>query len=628
MKTRHFARTASAALALLLLPVNAFAAEEAPEPNIEHIAPGVKLISNSSFKAVAAVEQDTMVLQGEAGVYNAPLASVVAESIQADWHNTGKDPDAVYFVNPEAADAIESSLETGVIHPMLEPYLEPLDDETGGLAPTKGSCPDQIKTKSKSLNLNFNGWDGSTNIGPFTGTLAVDADITGSATAVLKYRVKRAKIAWWCVPKWVKFEDVRAYGNANVGGDVSLDGDIGNMNNPWKWEKQIAKPFLGSIAFAVGPVPVVIGFKLPIDVGFEAGVSASADMDFSVDGNATGSFDYTCTLNNCSGTSSFSSTFDPGTTQILYGLSGRADVKAWLQVGVRAYLYSEAIAYAQVGVRPKLYGDLWGYYGNNCGDRDHDGINETVDALTLNLDWQVFVTGQAAAFGGTPKKWDSLWQSNRMHIKFWDLIGSDAIEPLLHGAASTPVSTATVYQAQMGSCWPYSDMINYEVTWGDGTSETFTHTPSAWKNLAKTWSSGGTMPVSLKAISDSHGRVFNKTTDRDIDVTTGTGGGGGGGGGGGTTIDPPLASLSCVDAMLADTLDCHAGASGGAAPYTFYWSVEGSKFALGSPIRSFSCSSAGGGGMKAAEDDYYSIRVKARGADGQWSNIATRWCGP
>ena len=67
----------------------------------------------------------------------------------------------------------------------------------------------------------------------------------------------------------------------------------------------------------------------------------------------------------------------------------------YAQVAVRGYLYGEGFAYAQVGVRPYLHGDLWGYYGNNCGDGNGDNLYETVDGLTFDLDWQVYVTAQA-----------------------------------------------------------------------------------------------------------------------------------------------------------------------------------------------------------------------------------------
>ena len=63
---------------------------------------------------------------------------------------------------------------------------------------------------------------------------------------------------------------------------------------------------------------------------------------------------------------------------------------------------TEWLAYAQVGVRPYLRGDLWGYYGNACGDADSNGVNETVNALTFDLGLAALHHGQARAFGSHP----------------------------------------------------------------------------------------------------------------------------------------------------------------------------------------------------------------------------------
>ena len=126
---------------------------------------------------------------------------------------------------------------------------------------------------------------------------------------------------------------------------------------------------------------------------------------------------------------------------------------------MRAYLYSEWIAYAQVGVRPYLYGDLWGYYGNTCGDADGNGINETVSALTFDLDWQLFITAQAAAFG-CPTKWNNLWSTSRRHIKFWDLPRAPAPSgPRCSGPSSAAVNALATYNSRMRPCWPYGDTV-------------------------------------------------------------------------------------------------------------------------------------------------------------------------
>jgi hypothetical protein len=194
----------------------------------------------------------------------------------------------------------------------------------------------------------------------------------------------------------------------------------------------------------------------------------------------------------------------------------------WVQAAVRAYLYTEWVAYAQVGIRPYLRGDLWGYYGNGCGDADGNGVTETVDALTFDLDWQVYLTASASAFGSSPTNW-TLWGSPRYHIRFWDLIGSDALRPMINGPATVGVNYSQGYGGKMRPCWPYSDNVSYRFNWGDATSTNFSGAAHSWNTYNHTWNTTGAKALSLVAMSDSHGRSFNNaTTSRTINVTTPT----------------------------------------------------------------------------------------------------------
>src|SRR6185436_9070907 len=226
------------------------------------------------------------------------------------------------------------------------------------------------------------------------------------------------------------------------------------------WEWQIAKPHLFYYSFFIGPIPVTGGFNLPITAGLELNASITASVTYNGGGNASGYFDYVCTLDACNGYSSFNSTTLPVSQPLTGGVAGRIEPSIYAQVAVRGYLYSEGFAYAQVGLRPYLHGDLWGYYGNNCGDAEGDGLFETVDALTFDLDWQIWVTAQADTFLTKEKRW-KLWDIfGRRHIAFWDLIGSSALEPQLWGPASVPVNSSQLYTLKMRPCWPYGDTVD------------------------------------------------------------------------------------------------------------------------------------------------------------------------
>jgi len=447
-----------------------------------------------------------------AGIPEVPLPADIAEALTLDAQ---ENKETVYTLNQTILREIEISREQGYLTPALEKLAEQPEEGAmllGGPTPQSG-CPDQIHTRSKSLSLNtplnFSGTLG----GGFSGSLSATGNMSGSATGLVEFAIKRTKVLWWCVPYGARFNYARAYGNAVVGYGAAING---NLSYNYSWQTQIAKPSLGGLSFWIGPVPVYVGFNLPINLGVDVQASVTGTINYNGSQSSTGSFDYTCTLSGCNGSSSYS--LGGNNQQTLTGsVSGRVYPTIWAQAAVRAYLYTEWVAYAQVGVRPYLRGDLWGYYGNACGDADADGIQETVDALTFDLDWQLYLTAQASAFGSTPSNWN-LWNTPRYHIAFWDLIGSDAIKPMISGTSTATVNVSKSHSAKMRPCWPYTDSVNYRFAWGDGGTTTLSGAAQSWTPSSHTWTTTGPKAMSLTALSDSHGRTLNQATSRTINV--------------------------------------------------------------------------------------------------------------
>lgn len=500
-------------------------------------------VSGTLFEGGAASRENVYVVRERSGIESAPLPSSIKLELQADTTSTTTD-DEVFIVSRDVADAIAQAELTGQSNALIEQYgdyvLEPgpIDGPDPGDGPSpieepyleangkSGSkdpqevgvlaCNDRTKTKTKTFNLNLS-TNRNYNIGGgFSGSLGADVGVTGTATTVIRYKAKRKRVLFFCVTYGFKFLDARMYGNVQAEADASISG---TLSYNYHWETEIAKPHLGSLTFWVGPVPVYIGFKLPIDLGLDLNASVTGTVGYNGSSTATGTFDYTCSLSSCAGNGNYNLGNSTTPAQITGSVSGRVKPDVWAQASVRAYLYNEWLAYAQVGIKPMLRGDLWGYYGNTCGDADDNGINETVDALTFDLDWQVYITARARAFGGNPKKWNDLWHSSRRHIRFWDLIGSDALRPMLDGPASVNAGNNTLYKAKMRPCWPYNDSVSYRINWGDGSSQSsFSATAHNWTNRYHTFNSSGAKTVSTTALSDSHGRSFNKTSSRTVNV--------------------------------------------------------------------------------------------------------------
>jgi hypothetical protein len=462
------------------------------------------------------------VLNGTNGVQAAPLSIGLRADVAT---SIGPAETAVIILDQGIADEIKLSEQNGALTPALQAIAEPFDPETStssGLSTLGlfGRCKDKTVEKSKTFNFNvplsrdFNLGSG------FSGNVTLTGNMQGSGTGLTSVLLKRYAVFGVCIPYGVKFDKARAYGNVQINDTATLNGTLNYSMPPWK--KELTKPHLFSLDFAIGVIPVHIGFNLPVTLGVDFQASVTGSVNYNGAHNGVANFDYTCTLDSCSGTSNYTSTNNQPGQMFTGSVSGRLKPSVWLEASVRAYLYGEWLAYAQVGVRPYLYGDLWGFYGNSCGDADGDGSLETVNALTFDLDWQLFITAKARAFDSDKltKEWNDLWHTPRYHLGFWDLISSNAIRPILAGPASVAMNTSQQYSASMRPCWPYTDRVDYLLAWGDGSSAPLSSSPPGSVSASHSWAQSGTKSVTLTAVRDSHGRQFSgKTTARNIQVT-------------------------------------------------------------------------------------------------------------
>jgi hypothetical protein len=465
-------------------------------------------------------------IAGAKGVAYAPIPELIRDQL-IEQLAASEDSETVSFaLTAPIVDEIALSLKQGAPTAALLKYAS---QDTGSfdsgqsLAMSDGrflpmnSCSDTFITRSRTLNYTPN-FSSSQNFGGgFSGTINATGGGNLSATGEVQIRVLRTRIFWTCVPYGVRFQHARVFGNLNLNSTLNLTGTI-NFTNPSPIEFTIAKPSLGGFAFMAGPVPVYIGFNLPITAGAEITANITGQVQFNAGFSATGSFNYICTSSNCSGTQNFTTSFQNPANPFGASISGRIQPSPFAEVAVRGFLYHDAFAYAQIGLRGYLRGDLWGYSGNTCGDADGNGINETVNALTFNLDWQLALKAKVAALGNP---WSTtLWSSSRRHIRFWDLVssGSTALRPMIGGPSSTTVNTLTTYTARMRPCYIYGDTMTYTMGWGDSTSSSLTGAPASPVAGMRQWATTGIKTLTLRPVSDAHGRVFssNLTNSRSI----------------------------------------------------------------------------------------------------------------
>jgi hypothetical protein len=453
-------------------------------------------------------------LKSAGGTYGAPLSPGVQNDVVIDT----EPGDTFFMLDQQTVDEIAYAEKTGALTPFLLSIAEPQDgDPNDPMKPLFGRCKDKDVTKNKSINfaqpINLATW----NFGAgFTGSLDASANIQGNAQATVRIYLKRYAIFGACIPYGVKFDYARANGNLLINYGATLSGTVSYTNpNPWEWP--IAEPNLFSFSFVLGVIPVYVPVTLPLSLGLDLSASVTGSITYNGNQTSQAVFDYTCRLSGCSGSGSFNQITSSTSPNLTGSVSGHVKPSLWGQAAIRASLYDKHIAYLQVGIRPYLHGDLWGFYGNNCGDADADSVFETVDALTFDLDWQMKVVGQASLLGDATNPW-YIYTSPRWHIDFWDLIGSDAIRPMLVGPASVPVNSSQRYDTKMRPCWPYSETVDYRLDWGDGTSASLSGAPISFVSANKSWPVAGPENVAATALRDAHGRQFDKATDRTIQV--------------------------------------------------------------------------------------------------------------
>ncbi|HEX8701994.1 MAG TPA: hypothetical protein VF815_24405 [Myxococcaceae bacterium] len=461
-------------------------------------------------------DQNLYMLQNHTGIDDSPLPYELKEDLALELDGG----DTVLILNKLIVDEISSSLSQGSLTPMLQAIAEaerrqPAPMELGQTVDPQRLCSNRIvKVVTREIQLNRL-LKKTEDLGQgFSATLALDGNVQGKATGDVFLSIRRVNIFGGCIPYAVRFSHVRVYGDALVNYGVTLSGSL-NMSK--SWEFQIAKPFLFSINANVGYVPVHIGFNLPLTFGLDLKAGVTGAISYNGQQSAQGHFDYTCTLNGCYGNSGYTLADSNPPQSITGSVSGRLEPSVWAQVGLRAYLYTEHLAYAQVSVRPSLYGDLWGYSGNTCGDADGDGHLELVQALTFDLDWQVALTAHVSAFDKPSKKWN-LWSTSRKHLRLWNLGGPAAMQPILSGPDNVMANASTRYGLKMRPCWPYDSEVSYQLSWGDGSTLSLSGEPQTLLPTYQTWSLPGTYTAALTALQDAHGRQLQATTARTIEV--------------------------------------------------------------------------------------------------------------
>ncbi|HEY0554001.1 MAG TPA: fibronectin type III domain-containing protein, partial [Thermoanaerobaculia bacterium] len=348
--------------------------------------------------------------------------------------------------------------------------------------------------------------------GGIQGQLSLNLPVSGQVTLAATYKIRKC----FGVPVGFKFVSATASGNASIAGNGDLQASA-SASATWDHEWKLAEPELGDVTFVIGWIPVRLVFTLPIYAGTTLNASISGNLTAHLGANANGTFSYTCTTDDCSGTSNFTDNF--AFTGPTGAVQAKLDATAYARVMLRVGVYDESIAYVEGGLKAYAKAGIWGYLGNGCGDADGDGNNETVQALLADLSW-----GYQFAYGMggwlLPDRLNYTGGSS-YPLGWLDLLGtggSTVLTPMISGSATATQGTAATYTVKMRPCYPYTDAVNFTMTPGTWTGATSVTPPAGSSALQTTFLAAGNQTITATAVSDATGRNFQSATSRTIAV--------------------------------------------------------------------------------------------------------------
>lgn len=354
-------------------------------------------------------------------------------------------------------------------------------------------------SKSKSFNTDVNeSLDESKTFGnstaslTFTGETEIDADIKVD----LGYEYKRN---FFCLPYKIRYKDVRTQGTYDIDGNLGIKGTLKYTidNQDWK----VAEPKVVDTVFFAGPIPIRFLVRVPIHIGTgDIVMKAEGEVGLTKDLNINGTFHYYCNRSSCSNVSSSqNNNASDLLNNIGASVSASITLKPYVHVAAKPMLYGEWFFYAQVGVKPSFPIEVFGYYGNLCGDGDDNGANEWVNALLGTLDVEVGITGEAKLFTFYLLK-DKYWEVYDDSLLMVDFLNpSTSYSPLIRPVVgdnlqvTMPVSVRSCV-SRFTSRYPE----DYTINWGDGSTQTLNNITSTG-NGSHTYSQPGTYLVTVSS---------------------------------------------------------------------------------------------------------------------------------
>lgn len=286
-----------------------------------------------------------------------------------------------------------------------------------------------------------------------------------------------------CLPFAIRPRSLGADGNLSLGTNLGA-----TLNATGAFSKSFRIPPGGGPHFPIEVIPIVVlgvpvaemDVSIYIDGTVDVDAEGELDAHFKLNAPHETAFVFECNGHGCAGAAHRVS--QPITTSEDAKVSGRVHVKPKFYAALQLDFDVDALS-ARAGPEPYLLGELYGCGAASATQSTAAATTTTGSyALTADLDWGLDLRAEALVGGkqvGNTFRTSLLPKDPPPHLKFWDLAGSTALVPGLEGVSQVAAGSAAAYKIRMPTCYPYTQDVEYRVSWSGGATATNTTTATA-----------------------------------------------------------------------------------------------------------------------------------------------------
>jgi hypothetical protein len=341
-----------------------------------------------------------------------------------------------------------------------------------------------------------------------------------------------------CLPFVIRPKALAGEGTMTVGERLTA-----SVSAVGTFDLTVTIPPSGGASIPIYMIPIVIAgepvAELDISAYFggmlQVAGQGKAEASFQLDNSNTVQFNFRCSGSGCSRPQSQGKAPSQTTTiSESAGIQGKVFVKPAIYTALELNFFGALSARA--GVQPYLLGamsgcaEVAGQQALSGGPSIQKGHQS--HALTADLDWgielraEARVGGQHVGSGVTDLVKDG-------HIWFRDLApgGSTALVATVEAASQVVATQPATYRVKMPSCYPYTDPVQYRVTWtGDATPTgagcqwqagqgICNFDPSRELVFNLTWATPGTYALTVAALRDEHREFEPQPNSTQLEIT-------------------------------------------------------------------------------------------------------------